>query len=575
MPVSAQSFQSFVHAIEQGRFAGIFKGAVLGVIVLTVGLLYLFVQFAGLATPAAMEQAAMSRAIASGQGFTTPIVRPIDLWQLDRAEKPLPQGDALFPEMFHPPLTAAFNALPLLAVKGSWKMSPKDLVYKGDRAIAFASILLFLASVVVSFFVARSLFDTSLAMVACILILATDLLWQVSLSGLGHMLLLLLFMLTLWVIVAAIGRQEMAQGGSRLGLLDHALIGLGFGLMTLSNYLACWFFIGYLLFAFIHFKPRFAPLISILTFAAALAPWVLHNINATGLPFGLAIYPISQSVLLSSLSPDFSDLFYGFRIKLRDGVLSQVGDIFLFLGMNLAAGAFFVALLHPFKRRATAVVKWCVLAMWVAATIGMAAYGPVSGAVSNNQLHVIFIPVMTFFGAAMLTVLWNRLGFQLGIMRVVFVAIVVFLVSLPLLLTLFAGQKRFVQWPPYIPPYIAILGEWFEPNEAITSDMPWAVAWYAQRKSLLLPETPTTFIRISDYDILGTPIRGLYLTPITGDRPFLSEIAAGRYRAWSGLIQRNLQLTGFPLRAVLPLPVDGQCILYADYDRWSNKVTEP
>jgi len=575
MPVSAQGFQSFVHAIEQGRFAGIFRGAVLGVIVLTVGLLYLFVQFAGLATPAAMEQATVARALASGQGFATPMVRPIDLWQLERAEKSIPQADALFPEMFHPPLTAAFNALPLLAIKSSWKMSPKDLVYQGDRAIAFASILLFIASVIVSFFVARSLFDTSLATLSCLLILATDLMWQFSLSGLGHMLVLLIFMLTLWVIVAAVNRQEDAPGGSRLGLLEHGLIGLGFGLMTLSHYLTCWFFLGYLLFAFIYFKPRFTPILSLLVFAVTLTPWALHNLSATGLPFGLAVYPISQSTLLTSLSPDFSDLFYGFRLKLRDGVLSQVGDIFLLLGMNLAAGAFFVALMHPFKRRATSQVKWCVLSMWVAATIGMAAYGPVVGAVSNIQLHVIFIPVMTFFGAAMLTVLWNRLGFQLGIMRVVFSSGMVLLVAIPLLLTLFAGQKRSVQWPPYIPPYIAILGQWFKPDEAITSDMPWAVAWYAQRKSMLLPESPALFVRISDYNILGAPIRGLYLTPLTGDQPFLSEIATGRYRPWSGLIQRNQQLAGFPLRAVLPLPVDGQCILYADYDRWTNTVTEP
>lgn len=574
MPVTAQSFQSFVHAIEQGRLAVVLRGVLLGVVVLTISLLYLFVQFAGFATPAAMEQASVSRSLASGLGFVTPMVRPIDLWQLDRADIPVPTGDALFPEMFHPPLSAAVHSLPMLAIKDHWKMAPTDIVYQGDRVIAFVSILLFIASVVVGFFVARKLFDPALAMVSCILVLATDLMWQFSLSGLGHMLVLLFFMLTLWFIVTSIiGQENHPQAIS--GIWGHAVIGVGFGLMTLSHYLTCWLFIGYVLFAFFYFKPRWCPLVSVVTFAITLTPWAIHTSHATGMPFGLAIYPISQATLFSSLSPDFSDLFFGFRTRLRDGVLLQVGEIFRFLGMNLAAGAFFVALIHPFKNRAAAMVKWCVLAMWVAAVIGMAAYGPVIGAVSNNQLHVLFIPVMSFFGLAMLTVLWNRLGFQLGIMKVVFVSALVLLVSLPMLLTLFAGQKRFVQWPPYVPPYIAILGQWFEPDEAISSDMPWAVAWYAQRKSLLLPESPIVFLRISDYDILGTPIRGLYLTPITGNQPFLSDIATGRYRPWAGLIQRNPQLTGFPLRAVLPLPVDGQCVLYADYDRWSNKVTNP
>lgn len=574
MPISAQGFQSFVHAIEQGRFAVLFRGAVLAVVIVTVSLLYLFVQFAGLGTEAAMDQAQISRSIASGEGFSTRVIRPISLWQMNRANKEVPAAEAPFPDMFHPPLTAAFNALPLLAVKGSWDMTPTDLVYVGDRIIAFASILLFIASVVIGFFVARKLFDSSLATVGCLLVLATDLLWQFSLSGLGQMLLLLFFMATIWLIVTTMSRQEDEEGKGG-ELLLHAGIGLGFGLMTLSHYLSCWFFFGYLLFAFAYFKPRFLPAVSIAVFVLSLVPWMLHTWSHVGMPFGLAIYPVAQTGIYNSLSPDFSDIFYGFRTKLSDGVMEQVGSIFSYFGMNLAAGAFFVSLFHPFKRRSTAMFKWCVLAMWVSAVIGMAAYGPVTDVVSNNQLHVVFIPIMAFFGLAFLLVLWNRLGFQLGIMRVVFSAGVMILVALPMLLTLFAGQRGAVQWPPYVAPYIGILGDWFKPNEAICSDMPWAVAWYAQRKSLLLPQDPATFIRISDYDILGAPLQGLYLTPITGDARFIAEIATGKYRPWSGLIQRNQQLSGFPLRAVLPLPVDNQSILYADYDRWSNQVKSP
>ncbi len=79
---------------------------------------------------------------------------------------------------------------------------------------------------------------------------------------------------------------------------------------------------------------------------------------------------------MRSLSPDFSDLFYGFRMKVRTGIMEQVGSLFAYLGLNLAAGAFFVSLFHPFRRPETAKFRWCVLAMWVAAVIGMAAYGP-------------------------------------------------------------------------------------------------------------------------------------------------------------------------------------------------------
>jgi len=408
-----------------------------------------------------------------------------------------------------------------------------------------------------------------------VLVLLTDLLWQFSLSGLGHMLLLLLFMITCWLILLGMGEQEEKKRGARAWILQLA-IGVLFAAMTLTNWLACWLFFGYLFFAFAHFRPRALPVAALVGFAIALAPWLVRNVIVCGHPFGLAIYPMGQEELMRSLSPDFSDLFYGFKQKFRVGVVDQAGRIFGFLGLNLAAGSFFLSLFHPFKRPETARFRWCVLAMWVSAVIGMAAYGPIESVVGSGQIHSIFIPVMAFFGLGFLLVLWNRLGFHAGIMRMIFTGVIVFLCAIPMLLTLFAGQGRSINWPPYVPPYIAILGEWFQEDEALCSDMPWAVAWYAQRRCLLLPDSPRTMVEISDYAIMGRPIRGLYLTPITGDAPFLSRIASGSYRAWAAQILRlPQQMQDFPLRSILPLPIEGQTVLYADRDRWKISSREP
>jgi hypothetical protein len=129
-----------------------------------------------------------------------------------------------------------------------------------------------------------------------------------------------------------------------------------------------------------------------------------------------------------------------------------------------------------------------------------------------------------------------------------------------------------VQWPPYVPPYIAILGEWTNPDEIITSDMPWAVAWYADRKSIWIPNTIDDFMDMSDYNRLNGPIVGLYLTPITGDSRFFSDIVKGEYKEWSPFILRNLNAKGFPLQAVTALPIDNECIFYSDRNRWSIKA---
>jgi hypothetical protein len=575
LDTSGKGFQTAIHAIEQGRFAPLLRALAGVVVLITVALLYIFVQFTGFESPDAMDQAQISRALASGEGFATKYIRPLALWQFNRAEKPIPA--ASFPDINQPPLWPTVETVPLLLAKAHWEMTPKDIVYAGDRAVAIFSVLLFLAAVTVGYFVARRLFDAQLAFLAVLVVLVTDLLWKFSLSGLPQMWVLLLLMVCAWFILKAMGEQEEAPNAPPLKKwLLQAVIGVLFGLMTLSHWAACWLFFGYLFFAFFYFKPRVLPLAAVATFALALTPWIVRNIAVCGHPFGLALYPFSDDLLVRSLSPDFSDLFYGFKMKVRTGIVDQMGSLFAYLGLNLAAGAFFVSLFHPFRRAETAKFRWCVLAMWVAAVIGMAAYGPVTGPVSTMQLHVVFIPLMAFYGLGFLLVLWNRLGFQHAFFRIAFNVAVVVLAAIPMLLTLFAGQSRMINWPPYVPPYIGVLGQWYEKNEALCSDMPWAVAWYANRKCLLLPDTPKTMVQISDYDVIGSPIRGLYLTPITGDAKFLSEIAFGIYKQWGAIILRQPQaIQALPFKAVRPLPIDGKVILYSDRDRWSNQETEP
>jgi hypothetical protein len=576
---SGKGFQTFVHSIEQGKLAPLLRMVAGVVILLTVTLLYLFIQFTGFDSETAMDQAQISKAIASGEGFSTKYIRPLALWQLDRADKSIPAGN--FPDFLQPPLAPTLNALPLELVKKSWTMTPKDLIYSGDRAIAGFSILLFFAAVVVAYFVARRLFDPELAFLGCILLLVTDLLWKFSLSGLPQILVMLLLMIVSWVILRAMDEQETAPQAPPLKRwIFQAVIGVLFGLMTLSHWVTCWLFFGYLFFAFFYFRPRLMPFAAIVAFLIVLTPWVIRTFQVSGHPFGIAIYPIGHGdPLMRSLDPDFSDLFYGFRMKVRTGIMDQIGSLFGYLGLNIAAGVFFVSLFHPFKQPATSKFRWCVLGMWVAAVIGMAAYGPISGPTGDMQLHAVFIPLMVFYGLAFLLVMWNRLGFMHSFARMAFNTAIVFLVAIPMLLTLFAGQGRSINWPPYVPPFIAILGDWYEPNEALCSDMPWAVAWYANRKCLLMPDTPETMIKISDYDIMGAPIRGLYLTPVSSDEKFISEIANGMYKPWAPLVMHLPQImpgfASFPLRAGVPLPIDGKTILYADHDRWSQAKKEP
>ena len=563
--------QEIVHAIDQGKLAPVIRMAMFGALIITLTLLYLFVQFRGLPSSTAMDQAQIARNIADGKGFTTKYIRPFAIWQLENAGKEVPSEN--FPDFFNSPLNPFVNALPLKLVQSQWKLSPTDLIYIGDRVIAGTAIVFFLLSVAIWYLVGKKLFDQKLSLIGCAIILLTDLMWQFTLSGLPQMLMLFLFSIAAFCTLTAMEKRSSAP--AVLGLLFAA--GIAFGLMVLAHGAAIWIFLGWLAFALLYFQPRgVAGLVAVGALAIVVIPWLARNYSVSGSPLGIAGYELvapvnsGESGYLRSISgpPPFSGINPLHRLK--NALFLHTEDLFSFLGMNLAAAMFFVSLIHRFRSKNTAMFRWCILLMWLGAFAAMAFCG-VQGNVSRNQFHVLFIPIFVFYGLAFLMVLYTRLEVQLPAIRIAFLSLVVFLCSLPLLATLLAGQGVAIQWPPYVPPFIAILSDWFDEKEVIASDMPWAVAWYANRPSILLPQTIKDFNKLSDYRVLGSAIHGLYLTPVTGNQRLFGDIYKGAYTDWVFLITRPPNIQGFPLQFFTPLPIDGECIIFADRDRWSRR----
>ena len=156
--------------------------------------------------------------------------------------------------------------------------------------------------------------------------------------------------------------------------------------------------------------------------------------------------------------------------------------------------------------------------------------------------------------------------------RLGFLSVLFFVSSLPFIhetIQMFAGPQAKIQWPPYVAPYIAIMGTWTTEKEVITTDMPWAVAWYAERTSLWLPDTIQDFVELNDYKKLNGAIVGLYLTPVSGNRGFLNDIVKGEYKEWAPFILRNVSTREFPLKVSTVMPVENECIFYSDRDRWT------
>jgi hypothetical protein len=571
MPGSADFIQRNIHALEMGR-AAVWVRRLLGLLlVVGLALFYFIHEFRGLATAQAMDQAQIGRELIRGHGWATKFARPLAAGQLERHGKDPAQK--VWIDTYNAPLPPLIDALALLPVKSHLTMTTRDILYVGDKVIVAVSILFFLASVAVLFLIARRLFDRSLALLSCGLILICDMFWQYTLSGLPQMLMLFLFSLTTYALVRAI---EAQIGGQSVGRW-LAGAGVGFGLLALSHALTIWIFVAALIFCIFYFRPRvWAAVLVLLPFLILYLPWLVRNYLVCGNPGGVAIYSFFDQIGMSEAAHmrhtliDFSGMSFGFwRAKISGNVIDQFGKIFRYFGGSVVALFFFASLMHPFRRAETAATRWLVLAMWGGAVVGMAVYGVTEEqGVAANQLHVLFIPIMTCFGLAFLLVQWNRLGIEYRIARIGFLVLLFLICGLPMLVTgIFASNKSSIRWPPYVPPYIAVLNQWMQPNEITATDMPWAVAWYADRRAVWLPDSVRSFTELNDYNTLGGPINAIYLTPISGSGNTLRDILKGEYRDWATVILRSVDLQKFPLKWATLLGLENECLFISDHDR--------
>jgi Dolichyl-phosphate-mannose-protein mannosyltransferase len=577
MPGSADFIQRIVHAVEAGGLAPWIKRGLVVVTVVALALYYFIWQFRGLPTSQGMDQAQIGRAIASGKGWSTNFARPLAVGQLQAHGKNV--ATQIWVDTYNAPLPPLIDSLALAMVRSHWKMSNTDVIYTGDKAIVVLSMILFLLSVVVLFFLARRLFDQRLAVYVCALVLLCDMMWQYSLSGLPQMLLLLLFNILLYLFARAV---EAKYAGESLTVWLFAA-GVVFGLLALSHALTIWIFLAALIFTIFFFGPGgWSAPIMLGGFALLYFPWLIRTYAVCGSPAGMGFYAFFDGIVKSEAAwmraTEFNPKDIGFamfKAKISGNLMMQGDRILQYLGWNVAAGAFFIALLHPFKRSDTAALRWLVLAMWGGATLGMAVFGLTEEqGFAANQLHLLFVPIMICYGFAFLLVLWNRLELRFPFARAGFLTLLFTLCVFPMIhAMMLSGRKPLVMWPPYIPPNISILRSWMKPMEITASDMPWAIAWYADRKAVWLPDLVKTFGEFNDYGKLGGPINGIYLTPISGSGNKWGDIVKGEYKDWGGIIQRTANLKKFPLRyATLALGTNEECVFLSDIDRTKIKI---
>ncbi len=564
--------QSFLHAFEQGAAAVWLRRALVTTIIAAIAAIWLFVKFNGFNNPEAMDQAQIARQIASGQGYTTLYARPLALHVMlartGQIKSPLP-------DVSQAPLGPLINAAVLKISGTNTAMPEREVVAPAERAIVVAGTLFFAGALVFCFLLGRRLFDAQLALTATGMLIATDIFWRFSFSGLPQMPMLFFLSAAFWLLAVALDANGAGQRLKTVLLTCSAALLLG--ITTLGHGIGLWIFAGFWIFAASVLRPRWlVALTTPLVYVLPLVPWALHNWNAVRNPLGLPIYELARAPKTDPLAvtANFEPLLrFRWEEILQntfEQTLSQVANFTAFIGFNVVAAAFFFAMfVHQFSRWQPAQFRWAALLMWLGATAGMSLFGG-GEEVGANQLHVLFLPVMVYYGLAFLLGLWNRLEFPQPVLRMAFIGLLYLIVAAPLGLSLWTTGKR-INWPPYLPPLIERFSQWIDSREAMASDIPWATAWYAGRVSLLLPESIEQFELIHGERLLGAPIVAIYLTPYSSDRRAYADIVNGTYREWARFVLREVKqddIRDWIITAAVNLPVDGEAIMFADRVRW-------
>jgi hypothetical protein len=565
--------QGFVHSLEQGKIAAILRLVLSVVAVIALALLYLLLQFRGLSTAAGIDQAQIAREISRGNGFSTKNIRPLEAHLLQQTFGEVPAENV--PDLYHAPLNPILNAgvLHLLSSQLAQTVDNNDPVYRGDRLIAAVSVLFFLLAVFVNFLVAQLLFDRKVAFLTTGLLLIADQFWQFSLSGLPQMLLLFLTSCSLWCLAKAViyrvnGRNPYAW---------LSLIGLFQGALALAHPITFWISGASWVFCFAYFRPR--PLGAVLPGLVCLAlfsVWIMRDLQVSKTPFGISPFALLDQVghteagWMRLNGFDTSEItLQAFRERAIINFNQQFGSFYGLLGGLSVTPFFFAALLYRFKRPEVNSFKWLLLLMLLGALAGSVLIGTNALAIGPNQTLILLGPSVAIFGFAMVLVFLSRLNLGLALYRHATYAAFFLVTGLPGVFGFLLSRPR-VQFPPYAPGAMQLIAAWTKPNEIVASDMPWAVAWYSDRKSLWLPSTRNEFYKYHDFESLGAPIVGLYLTPISRDSNFLSDIANGEYKDWTTiLLDPPREPDDFPLKSAIGL-LNNRCLLFMDRARWDE-----
>jgi hypothetical protein len=540
-----------------------------------------------------MDNAQLARQLTRHQGFLTYFIRPYALAQVAAFKAKQGQTELfpdstyktgvprVIPDTYNSPgypvvLAGFYEALHIDLSETSDTINLHRYV-SGDKWVPFLNQAFILLTAGVMFFLGLRLFDERVAWISPIVLLFSDFVWRYSITATPICLLMLLMTVVLFGLeeIYRIGEPVLEEGEKPslgwawlivpvLAVLLGAMILLCLPLMVMTLPLVGWLLLmprtNWL------FAPIFAGIVALL-----VAPWFFHwysvcgNALGSNLTWGLLGQGgyLGNEIFCSEFIPAWDTMFGASGGKEYNGFYYYFQHGWELLGSSPMVLLFATSLLHEFRRKRVRSLQWLVvvLALVIIAMTNLADAKPVP--VGSWNLVVVLVPAMIMIGTAFFFVLLDRMATQLRLLTATLVVGMLALCLAPVAISYLAAANGYYNYPPYLPPYLSYLSRLAPAEEWVTSDMPWATAWYGDRASLWLPDKTADFASI--YDTYNESDFILF-TPATLSRP-AQTLTTGELRDWGPIITSGTVPDSFPLHHLAKLPETGP-----EYSLLSNRA---
>lgn len=569
--------QDIVYSLEVGNLRQWLLRLSIVTLLGGLGIFYFVKQFNGFKHQESMDMAQLSRQIATGEGYTTKFLRPI---QLD-AMKPS-QADLLrFPDVVNPPVFPYVIAA-LYKISGvSFAVDPQSLrdfsVFAPERITVLFNLGTVILSVILLYLWMLRAFDSRVATMACILFAVTDLVWANAIWGLSLSFITFGICLLGFLINEALISEENDSTG--LVFFWQILAAFVVGVLMLTSYslMVLWLpLIGLAALAF-HSRVR-VTVVAIVVPLLIISPWLYRNFELTGHPFGyswIQIFTDNGRYAGNSLWRVYElggSSPWGLKPLLRAislGTAHVTENFSALMGGLVPVGLSLAGCFHTFRRHRSQAARW----FWLAVVLLLIVFNgallkerPITE-VAGMNLVVTLLPVCCGFGAAFAFILFDRLRLPSYILVYPLVAILCLMQASPMALRILQKPAPPFAYPPYFPPILFLTKNWIEPDEVMSSDIPWAVAWYSQRLCVWIPTNKEEFFELSDFKIR---VVAILLTPESQKGSLFGDIESGEYSDWAGIITRR-DFNNLPLPSITLLPPNkDDYLILADRPRWKE-----